>query len=207
MTTKHHSPGCGHKGAIQMSLGMIVAVIFAVILLTSLIAWLSGMFEDITSITYEVTAIAKQNLIEDIETTGKVVGVAAPAVEDWARNKRGAITLAVENDNPNTLTTFYYHIYVENTLGLSNDVDHYFDTTSSWLTNAGTIDVPAGAVSTADIIISIPSNAETGTYQFRAAVCRGSPASNCHSASEHITGYDIASSDLYGSDQFGITVV
>ncbi len=211
MTTKHHAGLHGHKrkGAIQMSLGMIVAVVFAVVLLTALIVWINSMLSDITGISYEITKIAKDQLIEDLETTGKVVGVAAPAIDEWGRGNKGSIFLAVENDNPQSLTTYYYHIYLENLAGAlaGEDANDYFDEANLWLTNTGSIDAPPGEMGNADIIVTVPSTADVGVYQFRVAICTEPPASSCHSASETITGYGIASSSLYGSDQFALDIV
>ena len=208
MTTKHHSRR--QKAAIQMSLGMIVALIFAVILLTSLLAWLSGMMADITDITHEVSAIAKQNLIEDLETSDKRVGVASPAITTWERGENGAFSLGVKNINPNSLTTYYYNIYLESVGGelAGNDVNLYFDDANLWLTSSGSIDVPPGASITTDIILEPALDSAVGTYQFRVAVCEDPPGSACHSASEDIdiTGWDEPSDSLYGSDQFGIDI-
>jgi len=207
MTTKHHSRR--QKGAIQMSLGMIVAVVFAVILLTLLITWISNFMNEITDISYEVTQIAKNQLLEDIQTTGKVVGVAAPAIDSWSRSEKGSIFLAVENENPQASTTYYYHIYLEYVGGVlaGQDVNNYFDEAALWLSNAGSIDAPAGEIGSADIIVTVPSTADVGVYQFRVSVCENPPASSCHSASENIPGYATQSSSLYGSDQFALDVV
>jgi hypothetical protein len=223
MTTKHHSNltydnynnhGNQKKGAIQMSLGMIVSIVFAVVLLITLLTWLSGVFSGITELTIEVTAIAKQNLIDDLETSGRNVGVAAPAISDWPRGNVGSFTLAVENENPDQLTTYYYHIYLEAISGelrdneindvISGTSETYIEESSTWLINFGAIDVAAGVTTTSDVILSPPSSAPVGIYQFRVAVCTDDEDNDCHSATGE---YDTPSTTLYGSDQFGINLV
>jgi hypothetical protein len=57
------------KAAIQMSLGLIVAVVFAVVLLTLAITWIQGMIGDITGITKDLTQQAQTKLQDTFADT------------------------------------------------------------------------------------------------------------------------------------------
>ena len=87
-----------------MSMGFIVAVVFAVILLSLAITWIQGTFQHIGVLTHEVSSYAKQNLLENMADQGKRVGIAAPAVTTWKKGETGDFALGIQNVFPDKET-------------------------------------------------------------------------------------------------------
>ena len=184
------------KGAIQMSLGMIVAVVFSVILLSLLLTWVFGMFSPIEEITHKVTDVARQELLNRLAQSGGRVGIAAPAVTQWKRGETGSFSLGIRNNDPANDRTYGVNVYLEQLGGalagqpaasLKAEID-------KWLTFSKTEFVEAGGSKSSNIIIKPSINAQTGIYLLRAVVCAAPACTDMNSAS------------LYGSAQFAIEI-
>jgi len=147
------------KADFQMSLGMIVALVLAVILLTLAIAWMQGMFGQISSITFQVTDTAKQAVIDEIASSGKKVGIAAPAVTKWKRGDTGAYSIIVKNED-----------FVISKTYVINIVDQNHPDASTWLTYAKEIPIDAGGVLSVPLVIKPATNALPGIYYFTITV-------------------------------------
>lgn len=170
------------KAAFQMSLGMIVALVFAVILLTGAIAWIQGTFQQITAITHQVTDSAKNQVINDIISDNKRVGIAAPAVTDWKKGETGSYTIVVNNIDPANDNSY--------TIGITRDSGPGTVDIGGWMTfPTSEVEVPAGQYNTFDIIIKPPTNTISGIYLFKVSVT------------------EVGGIGVYGSDFFALEII
>lgn len=190
------------KGAIQMSLGLIVVVVFAVILLSLLLSWVYGIFSPFEEITHKVTDVARQELLSRLAQAGGRVGIAAPAITEWTRAETGSFALGIRNSDPATLKLYSINVYLEQVGGdlinanpggvpsatLKTEV-------AKWLTFSKTESVERGGSKSTNIIIK-PSaeTATTGIYLLRVVVC------------DALSCTDIEDVNLYGSVQFAIEI-
>ncbi|RKX41950.1 MAG: hypothetical protein DRP27_10080 [Thermotogae bacterium] len=193
------------KAAIQLSLGFIVAVVFAVILLSLSLTWVQQMFVPISTITHKTTDIAMQRLLQELASTNKKVGIAAPAVTAWAKGETGSYALGIKNEDADTSNTYYINIYLEEVGGdlaktpvasLSNEV-------KEWISYSKAIDLDPLERDIVDIVIKPTVTAPPGIYHFRAAVCKDYDP-ECHATSPPL--YTTPSASLYGSTSFAIEI-
>ncbi len=184
------------KGAIQMSLGLIVVVVFAVILLSLLLSWVYGIFSPFTEITHKVTDVARQELLSRLAQAGGRVGIAAPAITEWTRGETGSFSLGIRNTNPAADKTYSINVYLEELGGnlAGTPASSLESEVVSWLTFSRTEFVERGGSKSSNIIIKPSANAQTGIYLLRAVVC------------DALSCTDINSPNLYGSAQFAIEI-
>lgn len=188
------------KGAFQVSMGFIIAVVFAVIMLVLAIGWLQGMFPGITQLTNQVSDIARQRLLDELAAGGKV-SIAAPAVTAWGRGQTGSFALGMRNDDPSTSKTFYINIELD-TLGgeLSGQpLASYATQSEAWLTYSKSLFLDPSAQGTVDIIIRPATTANVGIYVFKAYVCDSGTAATCdENAAQR--------GELYGTATFSLEI-
>lgn len=179
-----------------MSLGLIVAVVFAVILLSLLLSWVYSIFAPFTEITHKVTDVARQELLNRLAQSGGRVGIAAPAITEWIRGETGSFSLGIRNTNPATDKTYSINVYLEQLGGnlAGTSASSLQSEVTSWLTFSRTEFVERGGSKSNNIIIKPSANAETGIYLLRVVVC------------DAISCTDINSPGLYGSKQFAIEI-
>ncbi len=70
----------GNKGAINLSISFVVVVVLAVLILSLGVMWIQGMFESIESLTTQVIAKAKTQLMNDITAGDRDIGITLPLV-------------------------------------------------------------------------------------------------------------------------------
>jgi len=70
----------GDKGAINLSISFVVVVVLAVLILSLGVMWIQGMFESIESLTTQVIAKAKTQLMNDITAGDSEIGITLPLV-------------------------------------------------------------------------------------------------------------------------------
>ncbi|MBU1135035.1 MAG: hypothetical protein KKG13_00780 [Nanoarchaeota archaeon] len=192
------------KAAFQMSLGMIVALVFAVILLTVSIAWINDVFDDITGVSKQVTDIAMQNLLDDMSSSGKKVGIAAPDLTTWKRGDTGSFAIGVRNDDPIQSKVYRMKIYwdysTEDPSKIPSDLQiKEVERTLDY--GGGTIFREAGGSNTDLVKVTIPTTAISGaSYLFRVIVCKDI-AQPCGKLTDPATV-----ANVYGTDQFIIKV-
>jgi hypothetical protein len=193
------------KAAIDLSLGFIVTVVFAVVLLGLALTWVSGIFTPLNQITYKVTDVAIQNLMKDMNTGNKKVGIAAPAVTTWKRGETGSYVLAVKNTDVNQKHTFFANVYLENLGGeLSGTNPSTMSDVNGWITLSPTsLPLDPNDRDVINVIIKPVSNADTGIYSFRACVCTSNDPS-CHATSTGL--YETSSPSLYGCQSFALEI-
>lgn len=187
------------KGAFQVSMGFIIAVVFAVVLLSLALSWLSGFMGQIGDVTHKVTDVARTELINKIAQTGATVGIAAPPVTSWQRGETGSFAVGIKNKFTDQSKTFFINVYLEQLGGslagtqassMANDV-------SRWLTYSTTEFVEAGGSTTSDLIMKPDASAKAGIYKFRVLVCESQPCTTLEATPE---------SSIYGAESFAIEI-
>ena len=188
------------KGAFQVSMGFIIAVVFAVIMLTLAITWIQGMFSGLSPLTHQVTDIARQNLLNELAAGGKV-SIAAPAVSEWRRGETGSYALGIRNDDTAATKAFYVNVYAENApIGALGYDD--------WLTYSSAIDLGPADQGTVDLIIRPAADARPGIYLFKAVVCESSRGIACVATGQKAGGQQTtAPADLYGVVSFALEII
>ncbi|MEE9323144.1 MAG: hypothetical protein V3U72_01235 [Candidatus Aenigmarchaeota archaeon] len=88
------------KGAIQLSLGFIVMIVFAVILLSLAIVWIRGMMESVTWLTEQQIASAEAELAEVFEQQQTVFALSRTRIDNppAVRGKAYAIAIGFKNN-------------------------------------------------------------------------------------------------------------
>lgn len=185
------------KGAFQLSLGLLVVVIFAVVLLSFAIMWLRDMIPGLQEITHQVTDVAKDKMIDELSSSNSRVGIAAPKATEWKRGESGTFSIGIRNIYTDKDKKFHINVYLEkfnSGTGLKDCGTRDCPDVSGWLTFSDKEFIEAGKSGTTDLTISPPADADAGIYLFRTVVCENKP---CR---------DIDSSSLYGSDQFTLEI-
>ncbi|MFH1364664.1 MAG: hypothetical protein ABIH52_03320 [Candidatus Aenigmatarchaeota archaeon] len=184
------------KGAFQLSLGLIVIVVFAVVLLSLSLGWLQDMFQGFGDITHKVQEQAIQDVLQQIESSGATVGLAAPAVTTWKKGETGSYALIIRNDNDVSSQTYVINLYLEQLGGnlAGRTVSSYSDDVAAWLTYSPTEVLQADERKSVNIIIKPAAGSASGIYLIRAAVCTGSGVCK------------IDSGTLYGTKTFAIEI-
>ena len=85
------------KGAIELSLGFIVAVVFAVVLLSLAILWLNNLFPQLFSITDDMFQQAQTKIQETFQNSQNNFAVWPPKY-DLARGRELKMAAGIEND-------------------------------------------------------------------------------------------------------------
>jgi type II secretory pathway pseudopilin PulG len=174
------------KGAIQMSLGFIVAVVFAVILLSLAIVWIQGTVEQIRQLTEDQIRNAHAQLDEVFETQQTVFALSKNSIDNppASRGRAYAIAIGFKNNLDSSM------LNADNTAYFSADVSAVGGPGgSSKLSEYGTwIEcVPESIwVEKGDIVGKItcafaaPSVADAGTYTYLFEGCTDkNPITSC----------------------------
>jgi hypothetical protein len=173
------------KAAFQMSLGFIIAVVFAIVLLALSLTWLRGMIENIMGITDDLTQEAQSSLRDAFRETSTSFAI-WPSQYNLNPGKGLRMSAGIENDAPDSKD----HKFVINVIPVSasdqvlsvygcND----FDTCSvggttlrqkmlKWVTfdrTAGLIKI--NSVGFKFIEVRPDANAPQGTYLFNVVAC------------------------------------
>jgi hypothetical protein len=169
------------KGAFQLSMGFIIAVVFAIVLLSLTLAWVRGLFGGVSSLTEDLTQQAQSNLRDAFRETGSNFAV-WPTQYALDRGAGVKLSSGIENDARDGLT----HYFKINVLpsAVSNNVLTSSGCTSleacpslqqtipTWVT----VDPAAkpgviGQTLFSPVDITVPGNAISGTYIFSVYAC------------------------------------
>ncbi len=171
------------KAAIQMSLGFIVTVVFAIVMLSLALTWLRGMIGGISGVTDDLTQQAQSNLRDAFRETGANFAV-WPSQYELDRGAGIIMQAGIENDAPDGLSHFFMINVVPaavsesicpggNPVGCTGvggmDMAEYMN---SWVTfdkEAGPVAINSLGFKRMDI--TIPAEAKSGTYMFRVMAC------------------------------------
>ena len=85
------------KGDFQMSLGFIIAVVFAIVLLSLALVWLRGIIGDVTDVTSDLTKQAHDTLAQNFRESANDFAV-WPSQYDMRAEKTLIMSAGIEND-------------------------------------------------------------------------------------------------------------
>jgi len=172
------------KGAFQMSLGFIVAVVFAVVLLTLTVTWVQQLFGQIGTLTDDLTQDAHSTLQKQFKDSNKNFAV-WPSRRTQKPGTGIILSAAVDNDADDGKT----HTYVLNVLPSAasasicpgGDLETCSSPTSGkslseymqeWITwPTGQQNVAINGIGFWDIGLNVPDDAIKGQYMFNVVAC------------------------------------
>jgi hypothetical protein len=174
----------GKKAAIQMSLGLIVAVVFAVVLLTLAITWIQGMIGEITQITHDLTKQAETKLRDTFAETSTNFAI-WPTHYDMKPGETVKLLAGVKNNAPDSQRHDFviaavpagasYSVCPSGEVGTCNSPEPGItleEFMSRWTTverTRSSIEVQTTAYKS--ITIETPTNARAGSYIFNIVSC------------------------------------
>jgi len=154
------------KGAIELSLGFIVTVVFAVVLLSLAIVWIRGMFINIDVIAVDMTRQAQEEISKTFSETSSNFAV-RPARPDVIRGTKLIVQAGLKNNDPSGKSlNFVVNIKAGNT-----NTQVTKEKMATWITQATETYAGPNEIAYRDIIITIPKDAETGSYMFDVFAC------------------------------------
>jgi len=168
-----------------MSLGFIVTVVFAIVMLSLALTWLRGMIGGITGVTEDLTQQAQSNLRDAFRETGANFAV-WPSQYELDRGAGIIMQAGLENDAPDG-SSHYFKINVAPSAvseGVCSGGDpasagctgpggqNMVDYMNTWITfDRGPSTVAINTVGFKRLDITIPSEARSGTYMFNVLAC------------------------------------
>ena len=178
------------KGAIQLSLGFIVTVVFAVVLLSLAIMWVRDLFIDVDLVVQDLTRQAQEELGKVFSETTSNFAV-RPSKPEVNRGTKLILQGGLKNNDPSG-TSLYYVINVK---AANTNTNTDLATMDSWITQSTETFAGPNNIAYRDVIISIPTNAEAGAYMYDVFACSGA------SSGMSVSGCVISSSNLWGTPQ------
>lgn len=161
----------GKKGAIELSLGFIVTVVFAVVLLSLAIVWVRGMFGNIDSIAVDMTRQAQEEISKTFSETTSNFAV-RPARPEVTRGTKLIVQAGLKNNDPSGKSLNY----VINIKAGNTNTKITKATMEQWITQTTETYAGPNEVAYRDVIITIPQTAETGAYMFDVFACASETA-------------------------------
>jgi hypothetical protein len=186
------------KGAFQMSLGFIVAVVFAVVLLTLTVTWVQQLFGQIGTLTDDLTQDAHSTLQKQFKDSSKNFAV-WPSRRIQKPGTGVILSAAVENDADDGQS----HKFVVNVVpaAASSSVcpggelgecsspvtgkflDEYMQEWVTWPTSQQSVII--NGIGFWDIGLNVPDDAIKGQYMFNVIACwdydsSGNPVTPTH---------------------------
>jgi hypothetical protein len=153
------------KAAMQMSLGFIVAIVFAVVFLSLAVVWVTQFMQSITPLTDDLIQDARVQIRDTFSRTDTKFSV-YPQEWELDRNRVLKMLAGLINKEADSTT----HRFVVNVITTPNEYDV---DTESWI-NRGEFSVqqpvPFNSVGEFPITIT-PGSARTGTYTFYVIAC------------------------------------
>ncbi|MEM7822940.1 MAG: hypothetical protein QW703_01665 [Candidatus Aenigmatarchaeota archaeon] len=155
------------RGAVEMSIGFIVVIVIAVVMLVLVLNWLRGMFTGVTDLTGTLQQEAINNLREAFQTRSGNFFI-YPIRYEVSPNTKLPVVAGIFNDAADGKT----HSYV---IGVSVEEVPTGVSKSDvlgWVTWAKSPkNIPINKDDNIAITITIPSAAVKGTYIFRITPC------------------------------------
>jgi hypothetical protein len=173
------------KGAIELSLGFIVTVVFAVVLLSLAIVWIRGMIGTVGTLTDDLTQKAHDTLSETFNS-GKSNFAVFPREYTIAPGNSVKLSLGVKNDDKDGQPhNFVVRVYpamassgIVNSYGCTSGFaacDRLNKDMMSWVTYSGEIyKIQPNVFRFWDVSIALPNNVVKGVYQFDLVACEDS---------------------------------
>lgn len=179
-------------GAFELSMSFIITIVFAVVMLTLALTWLSGYFEDINDMSSGLFQEG-QNKIKNIFSEGDDNFFIWPESQTVTLAKQTKIAFAagLKNDaDDGENHKFVLNVYAtEVPNGMTkSQVNNWVDfSPTSKTINIGSYD------DSKKIVINIPNNAKKGNYFFEVAACWDAggaepKSSSCNADSDNLWG-------------------
>ncbi|NIO22559.1 MAG: hypothetical protein GTN38_00845 [Candidatus Aenigmarchaeota archaeon] len=181
-----------NKGAIQLSLGFIVAVVFAVVLLSLAVTWLQGIIIGIGTLTDDLTQKAHDTLSETFNR--KTTNFAVYPKEYRLDPGRGIkLSVGVNNDDrdgqPHNFVIRLYPAMASSDIISTYGCSSFAGCSSlnedmiSWVTYSHeTYRIQPNTYRFWDMTVTFPNNIVKGTYQYDIVSCEDMDYSNCDRA-------------------------
>ncbi|MCX6817428.1 MAG: hypothetical protein NTU57_01070 [Candidatus Aenigmarchaeota archaeon] len=175
------------KGAIELSLGFIVTVVFAVVLLSLAIVWLRGMFANIDVVAVDLTTQAQEEIGKTFSETTSNFAV-RPARPDVTRGTSLKVQAGIKNNDPSGKTLRY----VVNIKAGNTNTQVTKEEMTKWITQTTETAAGPNQIAYRDVVITIPQSAETGAYMFDVFACAsetsGLDPATCDTTSNNLWG-------------------
>jgi len=175
------------KGAIQMSLGFIVAVVFAVVLLSLAIIWIRDTFFEVDLVVQDLTRQAQEELGKVFSETTANFAV-RPSRPEVRRGTQLIVQAGLKNNDPSGNDLYF----VTRIKAADTTTNIPVSTMDSWITQSTETFAGPNSIAYRDVIISIPTNAETGAYMFDVFAC-----------SSETSGLSVLSCGIDSPDKWG----
>jgi len=172
------------KAAIQLSLGFIVAVVFAVVLLSLSLTWLQGIFAGFTGITNDLTQQAQNKLRQTFEETNSNFAI-WPNRYDLKRGEELKMSAGIKNNAEDGLSHMFVINIIPATASKSvcpgGDVNSclapggktLYEEMLTWVTwDMSSSVIQINQVGYKTISIKPDSQAKLGTYIFNVVACK-----------------------------------
>ena len=177
------------KAAIQLSLGFIITVVFAVVLLSLAVTWLRGMVTSVSSLTDDLTQKASDAL-SDTFNTGTTNFAVYPGEYSLAPGKGVRLSVGVKNDHMDGQPhQFVVHVYpamsssgIVQAEGCSSfsTCESLKDKMMSWTTYPEEIyTIQPNQFRMWDLTVSVPNGVVKGIYQYDIVACEGMSFDAC----------------------------
>lgn len=185
------------KGAIELSLGFIVMVVFAVVLLSLAIIWLQGLMAGINPLTNDLIQQAQTKIQDTFAQTSSNFAI-WPNRYELARGRILKMSAGLKNNDVSGQDRqFFINVIpsaASNTPCPGGDITQcqapgdvsLIDYMKTWVTfPLSAFRVQINQIGYKDISITIPDEAVIGTYHFDVvACCKDCPGSTVSSASQ-----------------------
>ncbi len=162
----------GRAGDFQLSLGLIVTVVFAVVLLSLAVLWIQGVFPGLTGLTDDLVQDARAKIRETFSTSNQNFAI-WPNQHELKPGKSLRMLAGIKNNAADGKD----HQFAVNVIPIgastcSEGDAACLDAIKGWLT----FDKTTGLVLIRDIgektiTLTVPQNAVQGTYLFNVVVC------------------------------------
>ena len=168
------------KGAIELSLGFIVAVVFAVVLLSLAIMWIQGMFSGITQLGDDLTQQSQTKLQETFSETNSNFAI-WPNRYELAAGRELKMSAAIKNNaNDGNTHNFVINVVpatVSDAVCAGGDLASCPEIATSMAKWVSGFKMPPqstqiNSIKTFPISVTVPSNAVKGTYIFSVVACQ-----------------------------------
>jgi hypothetical protein len=166
------------KGAIEMSIGFIVAIVFAVVLLSLFIAWMQGFFGQINVITDDLTQEASVRLKDTFRKTESNFAIYP---NEWTLDRGHELKLLAGIVNRDSDSQ--RHNFVVNVIPTDPATANWFDT------NDFNKPLPVEFGADVEFPITItPTGALQKTYVFYIIACKDKSFSQCQTVNDQNYG-------------------
>lgn len=182
------------KGAIELSLGFIITVVFAVVLLSLAIFWLRNFFIGLEPLTVDLTQQAQTEIAKTFQNTDKNFAI-WPSRYTIQPGKKLIMAAGIRN-NDEQGRVLYYVVNMEIT---STDSGESLESVNDWVLVPGAATkIDPASSATRDLTLNIPANAKQGNYLFDVYACFGAGTA---SAAGLPSNCNINANNIWGSPQ------